>query len=101
MCVPIVSSWYTHCVYRYPLPTIKTKEQTANEKAVKIRQIVSKRCGKIKLYKIYKKSKKKRVRIISSNSTVASVGVCTKIGTQEEQKAGAGVRKSRKSRRTI
>ena len=20
MCVPIVSSWYTHCVYRYPLP---------------------------------------------------------------------------------
>ena len=20
MCVPIVSSWYTHCVYQYPLP---------------------------------------------------------------------------------
>ena len=75
--------------------TIKTKEKTANEKAVKTRQIASKRCGKIKLYKIYKKSKKKRVRMISSNSTVSSVGACTKMGTQEEQKAGARVRKSR------
>ena len=24
MCVPIVSSWYTHCVYRYPLPKPKS-----------------------------------------------------------------------------